>query len=86
MYNCSAYDSGSPIIIPGKDGDPDVIVALVSWGEGCADPDFPGVNARVSNVFEWLRVNVCVMSDAPPDYLCGASAAPFETPTASKPL
>jgi Trypsin len=66
----SAYDSGSPIIVPGNNGEPDVLVGLVSWGEGCADPDFPGVNARVSDAFEWLRVNVCVMSDDPPYYLC----------------
>jgi hypothetical protein len=29
----SAYDSGSPIIIPGDSPDTDVLVALVSWGE-----------------------------------------------------
>jgi len=43
IVSYSAYDSGSPIIIPGDGADvADVIVGLVSWGEGCADPDFPG--------------------------------------------
>ena len=37
-----AYDSGSPIIIPGDSPEDDLLVALVSWGEGCADPNFPG--------------------------------------------
>jgi secreted trypsin-like serine protease len=40
-----AYDSGSPIIIPATWRDKhegDLLVGLVSWGHGCADPDFPG--------------------------------------------
>lgn len=36
----SSYDSGSPIIIPGRKHD--LLVGLVSWGEECGDPDFPG--------------------------------------------
>jgi hypothetical protein len=45
MYICSAYDSGSPIIIPrSDDAGQDLLVALVSWGELCADPQFPGMN------------------------------------------
>jgi hypothetical protein len=32
----SSYDSGSPIIIPGKTPDKDLLVAIVSGGEECA--------------------------------------------------
>ena len=39
----SAYDSGSPIIIPGDSVEDDLLVALVSWGEECADAQFPGM-------------------------------------------
>lgn len=44
----SAYDSGSPIILPGDDesGHQDLLIGLVSWGELCADPVFPGTKPR----------------------------------------
>jgi hypothetical protein len=32
----SSYDSGSPIIIPGKNPNQDLLVAIVSGGEECA--------------------------------------------------
>jgi Trypsin len=44
----------------------DVLVALVSWGVGCADPVFPGVNARVSAVSDWIDEQVCRLSLHPP--------------------
>lgn len=72
--NNSAYDSGSPILIAGDTPEQDTLVALVSWGEECADPQFPGVNARVSDAFDWIRANICAMSDDPPPDLCAPSA------------
>jgi secreted trypsin-like serine protease len=46
-------------------------VALVSWGEMCADPSFPGVNARVSFASDWIDAMVCEMSENPPaDFRC----------------
>ena len=67
-----AYDSGSPIVLPGDalDGTDDVLVALVSWGEACADPDFPGVNARISDAYDWIRATLCALSAYPPADLC----------------
>jgi hypothetical protein len=38
----SYYDSGSPVIIKGNKPEQDVLVGLVSWGELCGDPNFPG--------------------------------------------
>lgn len=63
----SAYDSGSPIIIPGNSAKEDILVALVSWGEECADPVFAGVNSRISDALDWIDETVCNMSDNPPD-------------------
>lgn len=43
-------DSGGPLITP--DG---VQVGVVSWGSGCADPDYPGVYSNVAAVRDWIE-------------------------------
>ena len=60
-------DSGGPLILKGKNGKTDVQVGLVSWGVGCADAQFPGVYARVSSAYSWIRRQVCLRSIYPPD-------------------
>jgi secreted trypsin-like serine protease len=83
-----AYDSGSPIFTTTSSSllahsDEPLLVALVSWGEGCADPDFPGVNARVSDVYPWIADMVCDMSEhAPRSFHC-ASGTILSTSTKS---
>lgn len=41
-------DSGGPLVVG------NVLHGLVSWGYGCAQPGFPGVNARVAHYREWI--------------------------------
>lgn len=47
-------DSGGPIVVK-SNGTDDLQVGVVSWGIGCADPDFPGVYARVSEKIKWIN-------------------------------
>ena len=48
-------DSGGPLILKGDDFTSDVLVGLVSWGEGCAQLGRPGVYTRVSAYLDWIR-------------------------------
>ncbi|XP_035776168.1 trypsin-1-like [Anopheles albimanus] len=48
-------DSGGPLHV----GDSNVreLVGIVSWGEGCARPNYPGVYTRVSRFLSWIKTN-----------------------------
>eukprot|EP00538_Stauroneis_constricta_P012988 CAMPEP_0119556308 /NCGR_PEP_ID=MMETSP1352-20130426/8308_1 /TAXON_ID=265584 /ORGANISM="Stauroneis constricta, Strain CCMP1120" /LENGTH=603 /DNA_ID=CAMNT_0007603251 /DNA_START=339 /DNA_END=2150 /DNA_ORIENTATION=+ len=61
-------DSGGPIFM--MEGGERLQVGVVSWGYGCGDRRYPGVYARVSNTFEWIKTTACDMSDVP-SALCG---------------
>lgn len=50
-------DSGGPLIMKGSDSLSDVQVGVVSWGIGCADPNYPGVYARISHFYDWIIAN-----------------------------
>ncbi|XP_075976826.1 trypsin, alkaline C-like [Anticarsia gemmatalis] len=44
-------DSGSPLYHNG------VVVGICSFGRGCAEPDYPTVNVRVSRFTTWIQAN-----------------------------
>ncbi|EAT87042.2 hypothetical protein HBI56_139780 [Parastagonospora nodorum] len=46
-------DSGGPIITSSKQ-----LVGIVSWGEGCAQPNFPGVYSRVGSLTSFISANL----------------------------
>jgi len=95
--SCSG-DSGGPLFYGvednrgfrgDNDGDGDVLqVGIVSWGVGCADDKIPGVYARVSHYYDWIRTRVCALSnDPPPSFDCPPRFPPSSSlPVSSTPL
>ena len=47
-------DSGGPLTCEGSDGKWH-LVGVTSWGTGCADPGFPGVYSRVSQLLPFIN-------------------------------
>jgi len=84
-------DSGGPIILPGNSHLEDIQVGVVSWGEDCADPVFPGVAARVSYGYDWIQRWVCALDgqDAPEWFECSMDGSdtfsPYPTPAPHPP-
>ena len=77
-------DSGGPLIVTDSSGG-DLLVGVVSWGYGCAVPDFPGVYSRVSHDADWIGTNVCLFSEnAPSDFGCDTTAFPEPTPPSTE--
>jgi len=53
-------DSGGPLVASSReneaiDGESYELIGVVSWGIGCARPDYPGVYARVTSVLDWIK-------------------------------
>mmetsp|Transcript_6478 Transcript_6478/g.9455 ORF Transcript_6478/g.9455 Transcript_6478/m.9455 type:complete len:379 (-) Transcript_6478:116-1252(-) len=70
-------DSGGPLFLKGADAESDVQVGVVSWGYGCADEFYPGVYARVSSAYDWIKDKVCEHSqdeDARSEFQCIGSS------------
>merc|ERR1712156_1077435 len=55
-------DSGGPFVC--NDNGKAIIAGVVSWGNGCALPNFPGVYARTTHVLDWIKSNM-ESSDGP---------------------
>jgi len=71
-------DAGGPLIKRGVNAENDVVVGITSWGIGCAT-EFPGVYARVSRKYDWIKTNV----EKNGSKLVLPSLSPSETPIKS---
>lgn len=60
-------DSGGPFHWHNEDLDVYHLAGIVSWGEGCARPDRPGVYTRVTQYLDWIekRTNDSCRCDMP---------------------
>lgn len=60
---CAGYKKGGKDACVGDSGGPQVdstgvLVGLVSWGNMCALPGYPGVYTRVGNYIEWIAETI----------------------------
>ena len=65
-------DSGGPLY----DSDNNVLVGVASWGTGCGLDEYPGVYARISAQFDWIKSVVCSgHSESPVPAWCATTDA-----------
>lgn len=58
-------DSGGPLLTI-DDSQEFVLVGIVSWGEGCAKPEKPGVYVRLSSYVDWIEATIQSPPAPPP--------------------
>ncbi len=60
-------DSGVPVIVTPPERPP-LLVGIVSFGQGCGDPDFPGICAQVARYAILLQAMIAAARMPKGDY------------------
>jgi len=72
-----AGDSGGPIVLrKGTTDHHHILTGVVSWGNGCGRPGFPGVYARVSAIIPWIQNVACKNWNSAVNGLCDTPSSP----------
>jgi secreted trypsin-like serine protease len=75
-------DSGGPLVV--NDNSTWRQIGVVSWGHRCAEPNFPGIYARVSVLYDWVAQQAGLQPTNPtatPTFTPIPSDTPTATPT-----
>lgn len=59
---------GGPLVVVDSDNGDFVQVGVVSWGDGCAEEEKPGVYAKVSNYTNWINSYVYPIATSDSDF------------------
>jgi hypothetical protein len=62
-------DSGGPFVVPNASGTGWILAGIVSWGESCADPDYPGLYGRVSEFAAWIEEITGIVNNQYPNLI-----------------
>lgn len=74
-------DSGGPLMTFDSDAAIWRQVGIVSWGDGCAQPNFYGVYTRVSRYADWVTAQIPQLATATPLPTATSTATATATPT-----